>query len=269
MLERRTVITLTSDFGTKDPFVGQMKGVIININPNVELVDITHEITPHNIKEAALSTGFSYKYFPPRTIHLVVVDPGVGSSRRPILVVTEDHYFIGPDNGVFSLIYQKEKRYLKVFHITADHYFLKKGSPTFQGRDLFAPVAAWLAKGIPAANFGEEISDYNTIFIPEPKVPTKNALEGEVIYIDRFGNAITNISLEAIEQLRATGNALRIVYKGKEIPLKTHYSEAEDKGLKCLINSFDLLELFVYRGSAAREYEINIGDVIGIIARQG
>ncbi|NOY64202.1 MAG: SAM-dependent chlorinase/fluorinase [Nitrospirae bacterium] len=118
MLERRTVITLTSDFGTKDPFVGQMKGVIININPLVELVDITHEITPHNIKEAALSTGFSYRYFPPRTVHLVVVDPGVGSSRRPILVVTEDHYFVGPDNGVFSFIYQKEKRYLKVFHIT-------------------------------------------------------------------------------------------------------------------------------------------------------
>ncbi len=267
MLERKSIITLTSDFGIKDPFVGQMKGVILNINPNVEFVDITHEITPHNIKEASIACAFSYRYFPPRTVHLVVVDPGVGSARRPILVVTEDHYFIGPDNGVFSFIYQREKRYLKVFHITADHYFLKKGSPTFQGRDLFAPVAAWLAKGIPASNFGEEITDYNTIYIPEPKKPTKNALEGEVIYIDRFGNAITNIPLDAVEELRKAGSSLRVVYKGRELPMKAHYSEADDEGLKCLINSFDLLEIFVYRGNAAREHGIKVGDIIGIITR--
>ncbi len=262
MGDKRPLITLTTDFGYKDPFVGQMKGVIKGINPEVDIVDITHSISPYNIREAALVIGLSYRYFPSKTVHVVVVDPGVGSQRRPILVVGENHYFIGPDNGVFSMVYQREKQFLKVYEITADHYFLEKESPTFQGRDLFAPVAAWLTKGVLSSNFGEEITDYRSIPFPEPERPTRKALEGEVIYIDHFGNAITNITRAHLND--QAGNC-RIVFKGKTLKLKRFYSEAEDKGLYCLFNSHGLLELFVYRGSAANDYQIQIGDRVGVI----
>ncbi len=262
------IITLTTDFGTKDPFVGQMKGVIKSINPNVDVVDITHEITPHSIKEAAIVIGLSYSYFPPRSIHVVVVDPGVGSERKPILVVTENHYFIGPDNGVFSLIYQKEGAFLQVIHITADHYFIRKDTSTFHGRDIFSPVAAWLSRGIPVNNFGEETEEFMRIPIPAPTRPTKSTIEGEIIYIDRFGNAITNITSNMLLPYIKDNKKLKVVFKGKEVPLKTYYAEAEDKELYCLLNSFDLLELYVYRGNAAKEFNIRIGDIIGIIISQ-
>jgi len=258
------LITLITDFGARDPFVGQMKGVMYSINPEVRIVDVTHDITPFNIREAAIVTGLSYSHFPTRSVHLVVVDPGVGSSRRPVIVTTENHYFVGPDNGVFSMIYTLEEKSLTVTHITADHYFYKKGSPTFQGRDYYAPVAAWLSKGTPVSNFGEPIQDYIRMRIPIPERPTKNTLEGEVIHIDRFGNAITNIRET---DLNAVGprKDMRVILKGKEVILKNHYSEAEDRDLYCLVNSFGLLEFFVYRGSAADLHEINIGDIVGII----
>jgi len=263
-MEKR-IITFTTDFGTKDPFIGQMKGIIKRINPETEITDITHEITPHNIKEAAVVTALSYKYFPSRTIHLVVVDPTVGSTRRPLLVVTENYYFIGPDNGIFSLVYKKEKMLLRVIHITADHYFLKKESPTFQGRDLFAPVAAWLSKGIPVDNFGEEIEDYVRLPFPEPSRPAKGAIEGEIIYIDRFGNAMTNITSDILIPHIKEGKKLTVIFKGKKVPMKSIYTEAEDKDLYCLINSFEHLELFVYRGDASKEFNISVGDIVGII----
>lgn len=256
------LITLITDFGEKDPFVGQMKGVIYSINPDVAVVDVTHQITPFDIREAAIVTGLSYQHFPPLSVHVVVVDPGVGSSRRPIIVSTENHYFVGPDNGVFSMIYALEKKSFRVTHITADHYFYKKDSPTFQGRDYYAPVAAWLSKGIPVTNFGEYVEDFFRFRIPLPERPTKNTLEGEVIHIDRFGNAITNIPGD---ELKKTDSPVRVVFKGKDIPLKHHYSQAEDRELYCLVNSFGLLEFFVYRGDASNQYEIKRGDVVGVI----
>ena len=262
MGDKRPLITLTTDFGYRDPFVGQMKGVIKGINPEADIIDITHSITPYNIREAAITVGLSYAYFPSKTVHIVVVDPGVGSQRRPILVVGENHYFIGPDNGVFSMVFQKEKEYLKVYEITADHYFLEKNSPTFQGRDLFAPVAAWLTKGVQSSNFGEEITDYMSFSLPEPERPTKKALEGEIIYIDHFGNAFTNITREHLgEQIEKC----RVVFKGNTLKMKRAYSEAEDRGLYCLFNSHGLLELFVYRGNAANDFQIQIGDRVGVI----
>ncbi len=260
---RRPVITITSDFGTKDPFVGQMKGVILNTNPDVEIVDISHHVSPHNIREGAVLTALSYDYFPVRTIHIVVVDPGVGSKRRPIIVTTQNHYFVGPDNGVFSAVYGKERDSFRVTHITSDHYFLKKDSTTFHGRDVFAPVAGWLSKGIPVSHFGEEIDDYMTLYIPEAGTPSKNTVEGEVIYADRFGNAITNISSDLLGD--AAGGKLRVVLKGKVVPVKSHYSEVSDKGLYCLVNSFGLLEFFVCRGNAVESFGIEIGDPVGII----
>ncbi len=261
------VITLVTDFGLKDPFVGQMKGVIKGINPEVEIIDITHDISPHSIKEAAIVVGLSYEYFPPRSIHLVVVDPGVGSERRPILVTTERHYFIGPDNGVFSMVYQKERDTFQVRHITAEHYFLKKESPTFQGRDLFAPVAAWLSKGIPTMNFGEVISDFVRIPIPEPTRPAPSAIEGEVIHIDRFGNALTNITEEMLRPYIKEGRLYKIVFKGREVPLRRYYAEADDKGLYSVFDSFGLLELYVYRDNASKIFDIKVGDIVGVLIK--
>lgn len=263
----RPVITLTTDFGYRDPLSGIMKGVILGINPDVEIVDITHGIERYNIREAALTIGMSYRHFPSRTIHVVVTDPGVGSMRRPILIATEDYYFVGPDNGVFSIIYDEVERF-EVIHLTAEHYFLPDRSMTFHGRDIFAPVAAWLSKGIAIANFGEPVTDYSKINIPRPSMPAKNVIEGEIIYIDHFGNAISNIRYSDLAPF-LEGNdrkALKIVMKGRQIEMKDYYAQAEDRGLYALLNSMNYLELFVYRGDASKEHNIRVGDSIGVIA---
>jgi S-adenosylmethionine hydrolase len=263
-MQHNPIITLTTDFGYKDPFVGIMKGVILSINPSVTIVDITHDISPQNILEAALSIEMSFESFPHKTIHVVIVDPGVGSTRRPILVITDRYYFIGPDNGVFSHIYKLKHETLMLMHITSEHYFMPRRSSTFHGRDIFAPVAAWLSRGIDASKFGVPITDYVPISVPVPIIAGKNSLEGEVIYIDRFGNAITNIRTQEIDDLYSsepTGR-LKLLVKDKEAPFKTHYSEAEDAGLYSLINSFGYLELFVYRGSASSDFGIRVGEKV-------
>jgi S-adenosylmethionine hydrolase len=260
------VITLTTDFGYKDPFVGIMKGIILDINPAAKIVDITHGISPQNISEAALTLEMSFKTFSHNTIHLVVVDPGVGSARRPILAVTEDYFFIGPDNGVFSRVFPLSERLL-VLHITASHYFLKKDGSTFQGRDIFAPVAAWLSKGIEITNLGEPITDFKKLSIPSPQLTGGNMIDGEVIYIDRFGNTMTNIHTKKIAEMTDTNTPkqVKVLVKGKEIPFKTYYSEVKDTGLYSLINSFGYLELFIRNGNAARTYGIKVGEKVGVV----
>ena len=139
----RSIVTLTTDFGLTDAYAGVMKGVILNINPEVDVVDITHDVKPYDLLEGALAISQTYRYFPARTIHMVIVDPGVGSARRPLLVSAANQYFIAPDNGVLSLVYAREEE-IAVRHITASHYFLEPVSQTFHGRDIFAPTAGWL-----------------------------------------------------------------------------------------------------------------------------
>jgi hypothetical protein len=265
-MEHGPIITLTSDFGYRDPFVGIMKGIILNINPFVNIIDITHGISPQNVIEAAFAIEMSFESFPSKTIHVVVVDPGVGSSRRPILVVTDYHYFVGPDNGVFSQIFNLTES-LNVIHITAEHYFMPQRSSTFHGRDIFAPVAAWLSRGINVSNFGDTITDYVTIPVPLPVTPAKNTIEGNVIYIDHFGNAITNIKAQKIEDLFGSNieGRLKVAVKGKEAPLKNHYSEAGDDRLYSLINSFGYLELFVNMGNASSDFGISVGETVNLI----
>jgi hypothetical protein len=262
MLEK-PIITLTTDFGLKDPFVGLMKGVILGINPNVKIIDITHNIQRHNIFEASQTLLMSYKYFPPTTIHVVVVDPGVGSKRRPILLVTEDFYFIGPDNGIFSPIIEKsQSHFFKVIHITSSHYFLPMSGSTFHGRDIFAPVAGWLSKGIDSSKFGEPIDDYTIISIPKPVLTNNNTLSGEIMSFDNFGNAITNITKEDIEKLAPLDakEKFRISYNNKHLPFVNYYAENENTELSAIINSFGHLELFVYKDNAAEKFDIKIGD---------
>ena len=254
------IITLTTDFGYKDPFVGIMKGVILGINPSVTIIDITHGISPQNILEAAITIEMSFKSFPNGSIHIAVVDPGVGSVRRPILVNTEQYYFIGPDNGIFSRIYNVSER-LEVIHITSEHYFLPERSLTFHGRDVFAPIAACLSKGIHISKFGDPINDYVSLTMPTPIIVNKNILEGEVMYIDRFGNAITNIKAQDIAEQKS----LKVMLKGKIAPFKNHYSETGDDGLYSLMNSFGYLELFVYRGSASYHFDIKVGEKVAVM----
>jgi len=264
-MQPNAVITLTSDFGVNDSFVGVMKGAILSINPGANIIDLSHGIASHDIREAAFTVGMNYKFFPERTAHVVVVDPGVGSRRRPLLVVTERQYFIGPDNGVFSYVYAKEQRTLQVIHITAEHYFLKSKSSTFQGRDVFAPVASWLSSGKSTQNFGEVITDYITIDLQMPTIG-KGFIKGEIIHIDKFGNATTNISQTEIDSLvsQNPGASLKVSLSGKEVPMKMYYGEALDKELHSVINSSEYIEFFVNRGSASSLFNVSIGDTVEI-----
>jgi S-adenosyl-L-methionine hydrolase (adenosine-forming) len=259
------IITLTTDFGSKDPFVGVMKGVMLNINPLITIIDITHNISPQNISEAAIAVEASFSYFPHNTIHVVVVDPGVGSDRRPLIVSADYHYFIGPDNGIFSRIYKKSES-LDVFHVTAEHYFLPRRSATFHGRDIFAPVAAWLAKGIHLERFGDPITDYVTLPLPAPVFLQENTIEGEVVYIDSFGNLITNIRDTMLNDLlskKPAGN-VTVTVSDREAPVKACYAASADKKLCSIIDSFNYLELFVNGGNAATEFGISVGEKVRV-----
>ena len=262
------IITLTTDFGYQDTFVGAVKGAILMINPLVNIVDLTHGIKPYNIKEAALTISMNFDAFPKDTIHIVVVDPGVGSARRSILVMTDNYYFIGPDNGVFSGVYNSGSESLQVINISAEHYFLKKGSSTFQARDIFAPVGAYLSKGVKINNFGDPITDYVKIPLPLSQIMGEK-IQGEVIFIDRFGNAITNISSSGIMRLKNSNPSaeIKILLKNREVPLQVYYSKTNEKGLHSLMNSSDLLEFYVFEGNASSEFGISIGDVVEVVLK--
>lgn len=259
-----SVVTLTSDFGAKDSFVASIKGVILKINPQAQIVDLSNEITPMDIWEGAFTLRSAYSSFPKGTVHLAVVDPGVGSGRKPIIAVTESFYFVGPDNGLFSLVYQDAER-LRVHHITANHYFLPNPGPTFHGRDIFAPVAGWLSKGIPSGNFGDEITEFAKLNIPVPKV-AGNTIDGNVVHIDRFGNAITNITYKDIQHLLPEGKGpgtavVNIV--GKEIRgLKKFYAEAAPGEPGAVINSSGALEIFLFKQNARTGLSIKRGEAV-------
>lgn len=266
MLER-PVITLTTDYGLKDSFAGMLKGVILKISPRAQIIDLTHNIEHHNIFQASQVISMSYKYFPPTTIHVVVVDPGVGGERRPILTVTENYYFIGPDNGVFTPIFEKEQSSLfKVIHLSASHYFLPINGATFHGRDIFAPAAAWLSKGVDSRKFGEEITDYVKIDIPKPSMSGDTAIQGEIVFIDHFGNGSTNITIDDLLKLSPLDekHKFKIRYRDAVVPFVSYYAEAKDKSLYATINGFGHLELFVNQGRASQIFNIAMHDPVSV-----
>ena len=251
------IITLTTDFGYKDPFAAEMKGVILSIDPQAVIVDITHSIRPQDIEETAYVIGSSFTYFPSGTIHIVVVDPGVGSGRKALILDAGGHYFVGPDNGVFSHILCSAQP-VKGVHITEERYMRSKESPTFQGRDLFAPAGAWLSKGLKPGEFGPSVKDFVTFPVPRPEV-TRGGVSGEVIYIDSFANVITNIKGADL----ASFDSLYVVEINSIIiqPVK-YYAQAGDDKFCCLVNSSGYLELFVNKGKAAEKYGIKKGDKV-------
>ena len=252
-MARHPIVTLTTDFGLNDHFVGALKGVILNIAPEAKIVDICHTVQAFDILDGALALAQSYSYFPPRTVHLVVVDPGVGSARRPIIATSEMHNFVAPDNGVLSLMYAREQR-LSVRHITAEHYFLQPVSNTFHGRDIFAPVAAYLAKGVDQEKFGEEVTDYVRFNAPKPKAADLNSLRGVVLRVDRFGNLITNFTPQDAPALfqNNTPTFKMVVGKREITSMRTNYADGAPGELFAIIGSMGFLEIAANRGSAAQ-----------------
>src|SRR5690348_10881154 len=230
-----------------------MKGVLLNINPEAYLVDISHSVQAFDVLDGALTITQAYRYFPSETIHVVVVDPGVGTARRPILVTTEKHMFIAPDNGVLSLVYERESR-LSVRHITAEHYFLQPVSNTFHGRDIFAPVAAYLAKGVDQEKFGEEVSDYVRFNAPKPKPIDATSVRGVVLRVDRFGNLITNFTPQDAPALfQANVPPFKMVVGKREVTsMRTNYAEGAPGELFAIVGSMGFIEIAANRGSAAQ-----------------
>jgi S-adenosylmethionine hydrolase len=244
------IITLTTDFGFHDHFVGTLKGVILGIAPNAQIVDICHEVEAFDILGGALTIAQAYKYFPRGTVHLVVVDPGVGSQRRPIVASTGMHHFVGPDNGVLSAI---SDAFESVRHVTASEHFLKPVSQTFHARDIFAPVAAHLAAGVDVVALGPEISDYVRLNIPRPVREEGGTLRGVVLKVDHFGNLITNIAPQDAPGLfQASPSTFKIVLEGREIAkLCASYSDGGPGEVFAIAGSMGYLELSVKQGSAA------------------
>jgi S-adenosyl-L-methionine hydrolase (adenosine-forming) len=238
------IITLLTDFGRRGSFVAQMKAVILGIQPKAVIVDITHDIPPFGIQEAAFVLRSAHRYFPKGTIHVVVVDPGVGGRRRPLLVVDRQGLFLAPDNGVLSYIYHDHPA-SRIHHITAGKYRLKTYSSTFDGRDLFAPAAAWLSKGLLPSRLGKKIKDPVSFSIPKVNRHREGTLEGEVVHIDRFGNLITNMERKDLAPWISDGKPATITIKNKTIQgIKLHYAEAGPGELAAIINSDDHLEIY-------------------------
>jgi S-adenosyl-L-methionine hydrolase (adenosine-forming) len=261
---KRKVIALMTDFGYKDGFVGTMKGVILTINPNVELIDLTHTISSHNTLEASIVLRTSYHFYPKGTIFLVVIDPGVGSTRRSILVETEKYFFIGPDNGALSFALENEK-IKKIVELTNKKYFLQDVSNTFHGRDIFAPVAAQLSKGVPISKFGEPTKEYKKFTILSPRIH-RHGVSGKVIYTDHFGNLVTNISGGMVQKLALRKMVIKIKdYKIEK--LSSSYAASAPGQILAIVGSNDCLEIAVNQGNASQimkakegtEIEITVG----------
>jgi S-adenosyl-L-methionine hydrolase (adenosine-forming) len=256
------IITLTTDFGTNDYLVGAMKGVILNINPAARIVDINHHVAPFDILDGALAIASAYKYFPPRTIHLVIVDPGVGTERRPLLVSGEKQYFVAPDNGVLSMIFERESCVVR--HVTAEHYFLNPISPTFHGRDVFAPTAAWLAKAWQTEAFGEEITDFVRFSMPKAK-PAGQAIKGVVLRVDAFGNLMTNLTTEDVPAAMVASGDIKLAVNGKEVrKIARTFGDGIPGEPIAVFGSAGYLEIAVNRGNAARALGVNRGAEVSL-----
>jgi S-adenosyl-L-methionine hydrolase (adenosine-forming) len=252
------IITLTTDYGTNDHLVGVLKGVILRINPDVQIVDITHGVTPFDLLDGATVIANAYPYFPPRTIHVVVVDPGVGTERRPLIVSGQNQYFLAPDNGVLSGVYEKEQNFL-VRHLTAEHYFLHPVSKTFHGRDVFAAVAGWLSKNWQPGSMGEEITDFKRFALPRPK-EADGLLKGVVLKVDSFGNLITNFREEDLPAVAIEKGVINLQVGShavsKLVPTFAHGAAGE---AIAYVGSSGNLEIGVNKGSASKTLGLGRG----------
>ncbi|OGP87556.1 MAG: hypothetical protein A2156_15120 [Deltaproteobacteria bacterium RBG_16_48_10] len=259
---RNSIITLLTDFGARDHYVASMKGVILGINPRCTLIDISHQVSPQDIEEGAFLLASSYASFPKGTIHLSVVDPGVGGPRKPILIVTANYFFVGPDNGIFTLALQQEK-IKQVIALTHKKYYLPRVSATFHGRDIFAPVAAHLSLGIGPKVLGDEVSSWKSLRTTKPEQNPKG-LSGEILHIDVFGNLISNIDEQRLLNL-AKGHAFSIQLGDQMVQgLKKGYWEGKKGEVTALIGSGGFLEISVREGNAQKRLKAKKGDKIKV-----
>jgi S-adenosylmethionine hydrolase len=257
----RPIITLTTDFGQADGYVGTMKGVILGICPEAALVDISHEIRPQAVRQAAYVLSAAATYFPPDTVHLVVVDPGVGGKRRPIAVQAERATYVAPDNGVLSTLLARDPARLAV-HLTKRRYRLPRVSVTFHGRDIFAPAAAHLALGTDPRQMGEPIPLAGLVDLPapQPEVQPDGSWQGEVLHIDRFGNLITNIQVPiSCDQLSVEAGGAQIV------GLSRTFADVQSGALVAYVGSSGYLEIAVREGNAAARLNTDVGDRVRVV----
>jgi S-adenosyl-L-methionine hydrolase (adenosine-forming) len=255
---KRRIITLLTDFGSVEHYAAAMKGVLLGICPEAQLIDISHEIPPYGIADAAFTLAQAWKCFPEGTVHLIVVDPGVGSSRRPIVVEAAGHCFVAPDNGVLTMLYDAIPVH-EVREITAAHYFRQPVSRTFHGRDIFAPVAAHVAKGVRPEAFGTSIGDYRQLGFSKPSRTGEKTWAGTVLKIDRFGNVITNFDSEI--WLRPGADLFQIRAGSRLIArIASNYAEMPPGEPFVIAGSAGYLELSLNQGSAAAAIGARSGD---------
>jgi len=255
-------ITLLTDFGSQDYFAGAMKGVILSVNPNAQIIDITHEIPPQDIHAAAFNLLASYKDFPAGTIHTAVVDPGVGSRRRPLLIEVAKQFFVGPDNGIFSWVCEREGNW-RAIQLTNEQFFRHPVSDTFHGRDVFAPVAGALSNGTSTEKFGDEVNDIVQLESLTPKV-TESQVEGRIIHIDRLGNCITNLTSDHVSR-DSFVSGVRLVVNGREITsLRRFFVQVNDDkdDLFCVFGSSGFVEIAIRNSSAANVLNAERGDSV-------
>ena len=256
-----SVITLLTDFGDRDYFVASMKGVMLGINPHVRIIDLTHQIAPQQIENAAYVLKSAYRYFPDGTVHVAVVDPGVGSLRRPLLVTTSRYFFLAPDNGLLTDIYQDELS-VEVRQLENRQYRLDSEGATFDGRDVFAPAAAWLTRGQAPAAFGRLIRDFTTLPTFEPGWHNQ-VFVGRIIYVDYFGNLISNITSLHVKEVQDAGKGSTVTIRlaGTRVEgLTACYADGELYAPRALINSNGQLEIFVKNGRAAELLKAKRGE---------
>ena len=262
--DENPIITLATDFGGSDHFVGAMKGVILNINPRASVIDITHDIETGNIRQAAFCLNHYHAFYPKGTIHVCVVDPGVGTDRRGILIETDSYTFVAPDNGCCTFILDRYPS-ARVYSLTARKYFLPRVSHTFHGRDIFAPVAAWLSQKVPPPRFGERVSNPVTFKVSPPVRTGEDTILGEVLYVDKFGNLITTIPADYLEEeeKKSRKRCLEIRIKEKNIPVFGRTYAAVDPGeLLGLIGSAGYLEIAANQDSAQKKLGVATGDPV-------
>ena len=259
------IITLLTDFGEQDHYVGAMKGVILSINPDARIVDISHQIPPQDIEAGAFNLLNCYKDFPAGTIHVAVVDPGVGSDRRAILIECADHFFIGPDNGLFSWICEPEKDWTTT-HIRNQRFFRQPISNTFHGRDIFAPVAAHLSKEIAPRDFGEPVQDMVRLPSLAPNALDDHTLEGRIIHIDRFGNCVTNFTAADLSSRAAPTSWKLLIGTAEVSELRESFADSKVGEVFCIVGSSSFVEVCARNDSAAEVLAIKRGAAVRLVS---
>jgi S-adenosylmethionine hydrolase len=264
------IITLLTDFGTEDTYVGVMKGVITSICPSAQVIDLTHQVPPQDIATGAFLLDVSVDYFPEGTIHVAVVDPGVGTARKPVALRTAKAFFVGPDNGIFTLVLQRQKL-LQAICLDNPRYHLSTVSSTFHGRDIFAPVAAHIACGVSVEELGTPIHRLQRLPLPRIRVDWEG-IRATIVHIDRFGNAISNLSRAEYEAWRIRWDvkepAVQVAASNTTLPIVSTYGDVPRGKPVALFGSSERLEIAVNGGSAARELALRRGDTIKVLRRE-